>query len=501
MKGVYFCAMLRKSLIQTFILVLLSTLKSLAGYYYDFNTRCQKAYQAYTAFRITDANQLLEAELKEHPNNLIAVYLYSYDDAFTLLFRGDPAELKRRRNNLSIRMNILDKGDKNSPWYAYTKATLYFHWAAINIRFNDMTTAANLFRKSYNNLKENQGRFPNFKQNNILLGVAEGMIGTIPNNYRWMVNLLGFKGSVKSGNARIVNYLNDNSTDLLKEEAIVYYCYFKSILFSEPGTALEYLDANKIDVRNNQLLAFTKANIALNNNRSKVAMSVLNNMNKGSSYMEVPAFQFELGQAALFSLDDDCIIYFSRFLNTTKNNYFIKEAYQKMSQYYWVTGNKAKADEYKRYCLQYGTAITDGDKQALRYAKSPDYPNAALLKIRLLCDGGNYLSASQVIKNYDKADFSNIADQLEFTYRNAQIYHALGQEQLAIAYFQETIQMGSERSEHYAARAALELGNIYEDMGQNALAIKRYNECIDMKNHDYENSLEQKAKAALNRLK
>ncbi|MNS39830.1 hypothetical protein D3C72_721270 [compost metagenome] len=119
----------------------------------------------------------------------------------------------------------------------------------------------------------------------------------------------------------------------------------------------------------------------------------------------------------------------------------------------------------------------------------------------MLCDGGNYLSASQVIKNYNKADFSSITDQLEFTYRNAQIYHALGQQQLAIAYFQETIQMGSERSEHYAARAALELGNIYEDMGQNALAIKRYNECIDMKNHDYENSLEQKAKAALNRLK
>ncbi|MNY25245.1 hypothetical protein D3C86_1590140 [compost metagenome] len=119
----------------------------------------------------------------------------------------------------------------------------------------------------------------------------------------------------------------------------------------------------------------------------------------------------------------------------------------------------------------------------------------------MLCDGGNYLSASQVIKNYNKADFSSITDQLEFTYRNAQIYHALGQQQLAIAYFQETIQMGSERSEHYAARAALELGNIYEDMGQNTLAIKRYTECIDMKNHDYENSLEQKAKAALNRLK
>ncbi|WP_124634270.1 lipopolysaccharide assembly protein LapB [Taibaiella sp. KBW10] len=495
--------MFKKAALLAIFFCLFFTLRSLAGYYYDFNTRCQSAYQAYTSFKIAEANKLLEAELKDHPNNLIAIYLYSYDDVFTLLFRGDPAELKRRRNNLSIRMNVLDKGDKNSPWYAYTKATLYFHWAAINIRFNDMTTGANLFRKSYNNLKENQSKFPNFKQNDILLGVAEGMIGTIPNNYKWMVNLLGFKGSVKSGNTRIINYLNNTGSDaqLLKEEAIVYYCYFKSILYSEPKLAFEYLDANKIDVRNNYLLAFTKANIALNNNKSALAQNILNNLNKDNGYMEVPAFNFEMGQAALFSLDDDCIRYFNRFLNSTKNNYFIKETYQKMSQYYWVMGNKTKADEYKNYCLQYGSAITDGDKQALRYAKSSSYPDATLLKIHLLCDGGNYLKANTVISKYKKTDFLKEADQLEFTYRNAQIYNALGQKNLAIAFYEETVKTGAERTEHYAARAALELGNIYEDQGQKATAIKWYHTCMDMKNHDYENSLEQKAKAALNRLK
>ena len=478
------------------------TISHAAGYY-DFNERCVKAYRSYMSFRIVEGNQILAEELKIHPDNLIPVMLASYDDVLTLVFRGDPAELKRRANNLSVRMAKLEQGDKSSPWHRYAKATLNFHWAAINFRFNETMSGANLFRKTYNLLRDNQAQFLNFKHNDILLGVAEGMIGSVPDNYRWIANILGFKGSVKSGNTRIINFLNSNdpATNLLREETVVYYCYFKSILFSEPQHAFEYLDGNRVDVVNNHLFAFTKANIALNNQKAALARRTLENINQSSAYMDVPAFDYELGLAALGNLDSDCITYFTRFLNRTKNSYFIKETYQKMSQYYYAIGNNAKGLLYKNKILNVGSAITDADKQAVRYAKSTEQVNPTLLKVHLLCDGGNYSKAKEIVSKYSKTDFPDIASQLEFSYRCAQIYNALGQKNTAIGYYKEVIAMGKDRKEHYAARSALELANLYEDSNQRALALSYYQQCINMKNHDYENSLEQKAKAALNRLR
>jgi hypothetical protein len=40
-------------------------------YVYDFNSRCKQAYQALISLRIAEGNELLRAELKENPSNLI----------------------------------------------------------------------------------------------------------------------------------------------------------------------------------------------------------------------------------------------------------------------------------------------------------------------------------------------------------------------------------------------------------------------------------------------
>ena len=58
---------------------------------YDFNTRCQQAYEAIMQLRIDDGKALLEAEKREHPDNLIPYFLDNYADFFPLYFNEDPA--------------------------------------------------------------------------------------------------------------------------------------------------------------------------------------------------------------------------------------------------------------------------------------------------------------------------------------------------------------------------------------------------------------------------
>ena len=69
----------------------------------------------------------------------------------------------------------------------------------------------------------------------------------------------------------------------------------------------------------------------------------------------------------------------------------------------------------------------------------------------------------------------------------------------AIQYYLAAIQSGQLLKEYYAARSALQIGYIYEKKGQRALAITYYQKCLDMKDHEYKDSLDQRAKSGIAR--
>lgn len=469
---------------------------------FDFNSRCRAAYQDFISLRIQEGNETLKKELQEHPNNLIPVLLANYDDCLTLLFNGDAAEYERREDNLSARLKLLEQGDKNSPWYRYSKAALYFQWAAVHIRFNEYFSAGTHFRKSYLLLKENTQFFPEFKNNEVLLGVEQALVGTIPDSYKWLSNLLGMKGDVNRGVAQIVDFLShqDGSADNLREEAIFYYCYLKYNLLSDHKFVWEYMNGSNLDFKNNMLFVFMKANFALNDNKAAIAQQVLQSRNNSSAYLKVPIFDYQLASALLLKMDDDCISLYRQFLAQYKGKPFIKETYEKMSFYYLAMGNVPQGIYYKNKIKAVGTESVDADKQAQRYAEENGLPLATLLKARLFCDGGYFAQALTQLKGLDKASLNTLADKLEYNYRYARVFTLTGQWQQAIPFYEATIRMGSSRPEHFAARSALELGQIYEQQGQRAKAIELYRNCISMKNHDYKSSLDQKAKAGIGRL-
>ncbi len=470
--------------------------------YFDFNSRCQEAYQLMISLRIDDANDILATEAKEHPANLVPVLLSNYDDCLTLLFNGDPKEYVRRKGNLDKRLKIIQQSDPGSPWYRFSVGLLYFQWAAVRIRFNEYFTAGADFRKSYLQLKENRKRFPDFRNNQVLIGMEEAIIGTIPDSYKWITSVLGMKGDIKKGTAQVVDFLSrkDGSASLMREEAIFYYCYLKFSLLADRESVWKYLGESAIDFSNNHLFAFMKANFALTDNKAAIAEQTLRQRNMDSRYLKSPIFDYQMGVALLQKNDESCLNYFQKFLNFNKGNLFVKDALQKMSFICIATGNLPKAINYKNKIKQSGTTQIDADKQAQRYAENNLLPNIFLLRARLFCDGGYFSKALEQLKGLSAKDFPQVADQLEFNYRYARIYTLMRQPGKAIPFYEATIRMGYNRQEHFAARSALELGELYEDMGKYPEAVAHYKKCISMKNHDYKSSLDQKAKAGINRL-
>jgi len=122
-----------------------------------------------------------------------------------------------------------------------------------------------------------------------------------------------------------------------------------------------------------------------------------------------------------------------------------------------------------------------------------------LLKARVLNDGGYNQQAITLLRSKSANDFTDATDKLEYTYRTGRIYDDMNYDDSAIKYYQAAISLGISRTEYYASRAALQIGMIYEKQGNKQLAIQYYQKCLTMQNHDYKDSMDQKAKSGIAR--
>lgn len=466
---------------------------------FDFNDACRHAYKSIIQLRLDDGQRLLDLEKSKHPDNLVPYFLENYIDFFTLFFNEDPAEYKKRIGNREKRLELMEDGPESSPFYLYTRAVIHFQWAAVRIKFGHNWDAGWEFRRSFLQVKENLGLFPDFSPNLLYNGAMQVAAGTIPDGYKWLSNLLGIRGSIKNGMARLENFLHtgDEWAELFNEEAIFYYCYLTFYVQNEKERVFRFIRSQQLDLVNNHLFAYLAANLSLNDQQAESAWRIITGRNKNPGYFITPVWDMELGYARLYHLESDAAVYLERFVNNFKGNFYVKDALQKLSWYYYLQSDQEKAVLYRRKILERGTTYTEADKQAQKEAATAHWPNALLLRARLLNDGGYHREALRLLHGKSAKDFALPEEKLEFAYRAGRIYDDLHTEKEAIAFYRDAIALGENRKEYFAARAALQLGFIYEKKGDKATAISWFRKCISMKDHDYKNSLDQRAKAGI----
>ena len=248
--------------------------------------------------------------------------------------------------------------------------------------------------------------------------------------------------------------------------------------------------------------AYMAANLAINNKQTDYAKNILLHRNLSPEYMYTPVWDYELAFVKIHHLEiDDATKYFQSFIKNFKGKFYLKDTYEKLAWCYYLQGNMSAAQNAMHQVLSKGSTETDADKQALQDAKSGIFPNVILLKTRLLSDGGYNHEALAMLAGKSTNDFSSDADKLEFSYRLGRIYDDLNRSEDAVQAYLTTIKLGEKRAEYYASRAALQIGNIYENQQKKTLAIAFYQKCLSMQNHEYKNSIDQKAKAGIERCK
>ncbi|MEI6433726.1 MAG: tetratricopeptide repeat protein [Bacteroidota bacterium] len=477
---------------------------------YNFNENCQLSYQAAISLQFVKARLLIEKEKTSNPQNLIPVYLENLIDCITLFITEDPALYRHFKEKKSRRLSLLEKGWDGSPYYRFCLAQVYLQWAFARLKFEDYAAAANELRLAYNLLKTNDEIFPDFLLNKTGLGIVHVTFGVIPENYRWISSILGLKGSMDQGIDEIRQIAMYSGADklvlLYKPEAAFCLAFITLNLQQNKNEArtvlkiLNCLDTNYIE--HSPLLIYARASILMKTGLNDDALKVLQQRSELHDRFPFLYLDYLEGIARLNQLDFSASDYFETFLNSYKGHNYSMSALQKLS---WIACLNGDTVQYRLLANRMRKKVVfqvDEDKQAVKETNAVDYPNRALLRSRLLFDGGYYFRAlSELLDKPVNSIVKTKKDFIEYSYRLGRIYHESNKTEKAIEYYQNTIDRGKSLPYYFAAAAAMQMGLIYENQNEWGNAEAAYRLSLSIEAPEYKTSLRQKAKAGLDRVK
>ena len=491
-------------LLTLICLIVISSFALEAKPYFDFNENARLAYDKVINLRLTEAAQILEELKIEEPDNYIVYYIENYIDFFRVFIHENKAEFDRLETRKDIRLDKIKQADSDSPWFLYTQAEINLQWALARLKFEQYFNAFIEVKSAYKSLNKNMEQFPDFVASQKSLGILHALVGTIPDNYKWGVKILsGMEGSIEKGQEEIESILAyaQKHDFIFEEETQVMYAFVLLHLNNQSEAAWSTIQSGALNSKSNPLACFVLANVAMRTGRTDEAIKMLRNRPKSKVYLSFPYLDYMLGLAKLYRQDKDAARYFKTYLHNFRGVNYIKEAYQKLAWDALLKGDETTYFHYISLAKTEGNAVIGGDKNALKEARSKVVPHPHLLRARLLFDGGYYQKAYDFLLEASICDFNQKRYTLEYTYRLGRISHMLNKKEEALEYYQQTVYEGRYEPYYFACNAALQMGLLYENLKQGEHARKCFELCQKIKPEEYRNSLHQKAKAGLNRLR
>jgi hypothetical protein len=471
---------------------------------FDVNTNCTQAYKNILSFKLKAARQLIDREKAAHPNNGFTILLDNYYDYFWMLSTESKIDYDRLKSHKGDRLDALEDEDKNSPWYNFALAQVNLQWALLHSRFGDNSTAGFAINRAYRQLQDNQKRFPTFLPDDIPLGVVSVALGALPDGaLKSVLNIFGIKGNTSAGIILLQNataHLPASNYAMFYDEAVFYTTYLQTDVVDDP---LAYTKMQQYTSRmdNGSLLKYyIQGYIALRSGHSTEAIHYLNKRPDGGEYQPYPYLDYLTAIAKMNVADNSATDYFNKFLQSNKGVNYIKDTYLHLAWEALLDGNTKRYQAFAQLAKSKGYTYNEKDKRALtEIADAPYHP--VLLRARLWFDGGLYNKALGLLTETGTDSFTTARDKAEYHYRLGRVYDALQKDSNALASYQQAVQLGKSSTYYFAPMSALRMAYIYEQRKDAAHANAYFQMAISFKNHQQENSIEQKGKEGLKRLK
>jgi tetratricopeptide (TPR) repeat protein len=467
------------------------------------NPTMQKAYSEIIKTNLVVGRTILE---NDKTNNGVKVYLKSYADLIQLLIDEEKYFYEQFIDNQTSRIVYLEKLDKKSPYNRFLQAEIRIHTAFVKLKFGHDVKGSWEIIKAYKLLEANAKEFPDFLPNQKSLGLLHILIGSTPENYQWVANLLGLEGNIKQGLAELQNVIQKDQM-YGNEAQLMNYLIHAFILKFTPKKLADF----QVFIQqhpDNQLFTFFGITTLMKEGKSEEALKIMDNQKFDKNHLPFPFLEYLKAEIYLQKGQfQTASKLFQSFIIKYKGFNFLKDTYYKLFLCYWLNNEEIKGIQYLEKIKSVGANIVESDKAATKFSEiylnkkaSKSIPQKVLMKARLAFDGGYYDKALDILNSYSENSFNQISDRAEFNYRKGRIFQRLNDFPQAITFFELAIVQSEKQNWSFGASSALQLGYIYQSKNERMKSKIYFKKAISYKKHEYKNSIDNKAKAALNEI-
>ncbi len=464
---------------------------------WKFSPALQKAYQSVLNLETEQAYSQLKL-LGPEANPFHKIYIESFCETLDVLISEDEIKFQKIESNFKKRFKYLDSQTETAETL-FLKAELNLQQGFNFLNLGQEFSAVWAIRTAYHLAKDCQQKYPDFIPIKKTSGVIQVMVGSVPDKYSWFMGLLGMKGSVATGQNQLQELRQSQSS--LSTEATILYFTIKGLINQQHEEAANGILKVLEEQPYNRLTLFLAVNMLMKNSQSEEALKTIQTLDKHPEGLPIYYIDYLRGEILLQKGEYNAAINaYQNFIKYYKSANFKKDSYYKISLCYWLQGNEKEAYDNFAIAKKSGKDIAEPDRYASSQLKEDIFPNPKLLKVRLYTDGGYYEEAKKTIQTISIAALQTEKEIVEYNYRKARLADKTGDLFTAKLYYNRTIKLSGTSTWYFAPNAALQLGYLAQVNNEHDKAKEYFELALSYQNHAYKNSIDSKAKSALNQL-
>lgn len=462
----------------------------------------ESAVENLQRFRIDAASDTLRLLAQRADGGYAAHHLQSM--AFFLVgLVTDREEHFERFDAHADTLEALLKRGPESCWSDYLRAETELQRGVVAVKQESYLRAAWHGRAAYKQYERAVKRNPTFAELYKGYGLMHAGLGALPGTWRRFLSILGYEGSILKGIEELDvaasrSYVNRDAAALSAGLA-------RSILGVDNAGGLAQLREVHERHPDSPFFGYLYGFRLLENRQAEEAEEILRRYarQKGDgSHFYIDFVDYYLARS-LFVQDrfDEAARYFSTYLSSHSGPSLMSSARLYLGLALEMSGKPedarahyAAVDVEREYDVD---AVSK--REALRRLEAPlaGHRRQLLLGANAY-DSGRYETAMNLLRSVFSAEDAAREERVEAAFRIGRVHQATGRLEEAISAYGFVIEHARDSQAKWAPWAHLHIAEIHAVRGQNDEARERYEKALSIRGpYDYQQSLEQMARAAL----